>query len=744
MDQNRKWVYSSYKPISNILINSSFEDFDSSGNPLSWTRFGQWNIIHDAIYGKNCLELVNSESYFYQTRNVTLTTIENYTISAFVKRSGSTLPVIYVRCSNSSGQTKAEYTYNEDITQGEWQRVIHTFSVPATTTTIYVRIGGTIANNDNVRFDAVKLEKGAYSTPYDTGGKLLYKLDVSKNAGTQATWFNFSNSSGTERDIITNKSTNGAELKVYTGSDNKLKLGLSNSAGTLVDLINTNTVINANTWYYTALRWSLSDSALTCYLDLNGTTYTASTTDFKDFSEAITGVGCSTDGVLWLNGMLEGFCYAPGCLVQTDISSMYQTGRGVVVNNKYDAAGRLTSNKLYTGALEYVTSYSYCSGYNGSSTNLLGTITNNGSSISYTYDNNGNIATITRGGQTIQYYYNELNELIHEDNPVLNKTITYAYNAGGNFTGKIEYPYTVGTPANPTKTYTFAYDTSWKDKMTSYDGNAITYDAIGNPLTYSGNTYTWEMGRQLAGISGNGNTITYKYNDSGIRTQKTVNGVTTQYHLTGDAVTYETNGTDAIYYTYDANGKLISMNLNGTEYFYIRNGQNDIIGLFDSTGTQVVTYTYNTWGKLISITGSLASTVGVKNPYRYRGYRYDTETGFYYCQSRYYNPEWGRWLNADDIDNGQMGVLLSCNLFAYCYNNPVNMVDSDGDVALPLLGLYFVPGVGEVLLGITAVGLLCYGAWKAGEYVGQKINEAKNKPVNLPSFKKLKIDMEHI
>jgi RHS repeat-associated protein len=88
------------------------------------------------------------------------------------------------------------------------------------------------------------------------------------------------------------------------------------------------------------------------------------------------------------------------------------------------------------------------------------------------------------------------------------------------------------------------------------------------------------------------------------------------------------------------------MNLNGTEYYYIKNAQGDIIGLFDKTGTQVVSYSYDTWGKLISIGGSLASTVGAENPYRYRGYRYDSETGLYYLQSRYYNPDWGRFVNA--------------------------------------------------------------------------------------------------
>ena len=119
------------------------------------------------------------------------------------------------------------------------------------------------------------------------------------------------------------------------------------------------------------------------------------------------------------------------------------------------------------------------------------------------------------------------------------------------------------------------------------------------------------------------------------------------------------------------------MNLNEVEYYYIRNIQGDIIGIFDKTGTQVVSYSYDSWGKLIAIDGSLKDSVGVKNPYRYRGYRYDTETGLYYLQSRYYNAEWGRFINADGI-LGQTGQLLSHNVCCYCNNDPVNNKDDNG------------------------------------------------------------------
>jgi RHS repeat-associated protein len=123
------------------------------------------------------------------------------------------------------------------------------------------------------------------------------------------------------------------------------------------------------------------------------------------------------------------------------------------------------------------------------------------------------------------------------------------------------------------------------------------------------------------------------------------------------------------------------MHTNGTEFYYIRNAQGDISGLYDDTGKVVVEYSYDTWGKPESavdsdgITGELADTVGTKNPYRYRGYRYDFETGMYYLQSRYYSPEVGRFISADDRLNND---LLGNNTYVYCGNNPVLRADDSG------------------------------------------------------------------
>lgn len=352
---------------------------------------------------------------------------------------------------------------------------------------------------------------------------------------------------------------------------------------------------------------------------------------------------------------------------------------GAKLDYSYDSLSRLASKNISTGSATLNTIYNYTMGANGSQSSQLSSIDNNGDKISYTYYNDGNINTITRNGKQIKYYYNNLKEVTREDNQELNKTIIYVYDLGGNLTNRKEYLY--NSFQNLTRSILYQYnDTNWKDKLTNYDGKAITYDSIGNPLTYDGYSYAWENGRQLKSMTKTGLNLSFKYNDAGIRTEKTVNGKVTSYHLEGDKVTFETDGTDKIYYTYDSGDKLVSMSLNGVEYYYIRNAQGDIIGLVDNLGTQVVGYTYDSWGKLISTTGALKDTVGVKNPYLYRGYRYDKETGLYYLQSRYYNADWERFVNADDTSvlQAQKGVLLGSNMFAYCMNNPVMNFDPSG------------------------------------------------------------------
>ena len=136
---------------------------------------------------------------------------------------------------------------------------------------------------------------------------------------------------------------------------------------------------------------------------------------------------------------------------------------------------------------------------------------------------------------------------------------------------------------------------------------------------------------------------------------------------------------------------LSGFSYNGAKYYYIRNLQNDIIGILDNSGVQVVFYTYDSWGKLIRIEGTEKDTIGVLNPFRYRGYYYDTESGFYYLNSRYYDPMVGRFLNADGLIDSRGHVTQ--NLFQYCGNNFVNYIDSSGKFAIEIASGIFLGGM---------------------------------------------------
>ena len=143
-------------------------------------------------------------------------------------------------------------------------------------------------------------------------------------------------------------------------------------------------------------------------------------------------------------------------------------------------------------------------------------------------------------------------------------------------------------------------------------------------------------------------------------------------------------------FSYNADGRVIAVNYNGTYYYYLRNAQGDVVKLIDKTGSTVVEYTYDSWGKLLSTSGSLAETFGAEQPFRYRGYVYDEETGWYYLQSRYYNPELGRFISADVYLSTGQGVL-GHNAYAYCLNNPVNCLDSAGILKFYLIGYIQLP-----------------------------------------------------
>ena len=323
-------------------------------------------------------------------------------------------------------------------------------------------------------------------------------------------------------------------------------------------------------------------------------------------------------------------------------------------------------------------------GYNDpSSTTATGQVRtwkSGATTYTYAYDARGNITSVSDGQSTTTYAYDSFDQLVRENNQAAGKTWTYAYDDGGNIQSKTEYAYTTGTLGAAVRTVNYGYgDAGWSDLLTSIGGQSLTADEIGNLLSDGTWTYTWQHGRQLAGMSKAGTNIAYGYDSDGKRITKTVNGTAYNYHYLGDQLVELTWGGNKLHFTYDSTGPL-SVNCNGTEYFYVKNAQGDVTGLISTSGARVVTYTYDAWGNPLSTTGSLATTLGAQNPLRYRGYVYDTETGLYYLQSRYYNPSWGRFINADEyLSTGQS--FFENNVFAYCYCSPVNLTDHTGKMA---------------------------------------------------------------
>ena len=306
----------------------------------------------------------------------------------------------------------------------------------------------------------------------------------------------------------------------------------------------------------------------------------------------------------------------------------------------------------------------------------------------YTYDNVGNILTecswISSSSKPVQesYTYDAKNQLVRHDSVTQNCTITYAYDAGGNITSKKIYAYTTDslTGKTPTETINYTYGNSaWGDELTSYKGEAIEYDEIGNPELYRGWTMDWE-GRQLKSAGKNGTNLSFTYDSEGIRTSKTVGSTTTKYLLNGTQILAQTTNGTTLSFFYDQQGNRVAMADSGNHfYYYIYNLQGDVIALADAaTGKLVVTYTYDAWGKLVELKDNTANSVGTQNPFRYRGYYYDTETSLYYLQSRYYDPDTGRFISSDEYISGASGTTKGYNLFVYCDNDPVNKSDDNG------------------------------------------------------------------
>ena len=364
---------------------------------------------------------------------------------------------------------------------------------------------------------------------------------------------------------------------------------------------------------------------------------------------------------------------------------------GMITRTQTVTDNQVTGVTVKNGAINLLSSAYTYNEETGQIATVTNTYGNTADTRTYAYNDEGKLTSVTRGNQTTQYFYDLSGQLVRVNDPANNQTVVVGYQGvSGNIASVTTYPYTTDETILATGTtvnYTYG-DADRGDLLTNFNGNAMTYDAFGNLQSYNGFTYTWQAGRRLTGMTdGVNNTYAYQYDDNGIRTQKTVNSTTTRYTAVDGRITGQYDGTNTLYFRYDEADSLIGFNLNGTEYVYLKNMQGDIEGILDNSGNVVVQYAYNAWGKVLSCTGTLASTVGAINPMRYRGYYQDGETGYYYLQSRYYDPEIGRFINADEP--GMLSIslddIVGVNLYTYCNNDPVNFVDPTGHISISVI-----------------------------------------------------------
>ncbi len=306
--------------------------------------------------------------------------------------------------------------------------------------------------------------------------------------------------------------------------------------------------------------------------------------------------------------------------------------------------------------------------------------------VSYTYDNLGRITAETDSVDTsrnVQYQYDAFGQLSRENNKTLDKTIIYSYNNIGNLTSVKTYAYT--TAATPSGTYTeqaYTYDGTHKDRLTVCGAQEITYNSLGCPTGYYGKELSWSKGK-LSALALGPTTYRFSYNASGQRISKVQNNFGTDYsrveytydnsgRLITEIKTTGLNSTPATVrteYLYDASS-MIGFVRSGTTYYFNRNLQGDVTEIYDASGNLKVKYGYDAYGNCTVLSQTTDTTLANANPIRYRGYYFDTETGLYYLNSRYYNPEWRRFISPGTESNLDPSSANGLNLYVYANNDP--------------------------------------------------------------------------
>lgn len=383
------------------------------------------------------------------------------------------------------------------------------------------------------------------------------------------------------------------------------------------------------------------------------------------------------------------------------VTKVRVNGRNVESHSKTDSFGRKLFDEIQLGTGFVSRQFSYHAGkvtdehkQNGKlksspTTSLVSQIVlSNGTTLSYAYDAEEHITSVTEmyevdGVPVVKvtsYTYDALGQLESETSNGV--TTKFQYDNYGNITAK-GIADENGDIIPETK-IEYTYDNVWKDKLTSFNGQTITYDAQGNPTEYLGHNLTWEKGRQLKSFDNHN----YTYNANGIRTSKTVDGIRHDFVLEGAKILRETWSGNSLIPLYDNTDSVCGIVYKGISYFFLKNLQGDIVAITNGDGDTVARYSYNAWGKCTVTQDTTEIGIADINPFRYRGYYFDRETDLYYLNSRYYDANTGRFINADSPEyvSTQGG-----NLFAYCGNCPTKNADYLGFCYTPTYPETYIP-----------------------------------------------------
>ena len=392
-----------------------------------------------------------------------------------------------------------------------------------------------------------------------------------------------------------------------------------------------------------------------------------------------------------LNGYLEKLVFKTSAIEEENQQSVVTMlmNANYLVEHIYevDKLGRIKNKKTQISTGTFNHHYTY------DKSRLTNEIFYNTESREYRYDNDdGNVSDIivTKQGvtQNIEYRYDLLNRLVYVNDG--NNEVDITYDQSGNIVSRVQKDL---TSLAITSNKQFVYDSTYKDRLLT------VYDSVTNKrflLEYENGHYP---ARTMDTTTGRTNNIvyegkrivsygnnTYKYNEEGVRIYKKeaiYNGNNLRgynihnYTVEGDKILLEviqtlTQGIIKFEYNYDINGELVSLEYNNQVYFYVRDALGVIHSIIDKNGNVMVSYEYDEWGKVLSVNASNPNhPIAKYNPFRYKGYYYDVETGLFMMGQRYYSPELCRFIQPADVSSLNPHSINGLNLYSYANNNPI-------------------------------------------------------------------------